>query len=105
MTPREQIRSYLVLLETLNWDPTLLQYNKQNPEEVTSTQKAALDRLTDQAREQGHTFDWAIARLPDGRFITGFPRTLTKWRLSIVDQGESEELMEVIKQQGGHRRK
>jgi hypothetical protein len=98
MTPGEQIRNYLNLMETANWDPSLLQYIKQHPDEVSATQKAALDRLMDQAREQSYTFDWAIGRLPDGRFITGFPRTLSKWRLPIVDQGDSDQLMEMIKQ-------
>jgi len=90
----DDMRKLLNLMENMvndqPMDPSLAKYIANYPNEVFDTARDAMAKIIDDA-EGGSRFAWGIARLPDGRFITGFPRHLEKWNLEILAQGTSTD--------------
>lgn len=69
----------------------LEKYLHQFPDAVGKTQQELLDILKREA-DQGERFQWAIAQLPDGRFIQAFPSVIKKFGLTPIKQGNQDTL-------------
>lgn len=88
----ELMRRLLQILEE-SVNPQLDTYMKNNPESVSVHMEDLVNNLKKDA-QAGDRFSWAIARLPDGKFIQVFPRFAQQWNLPIVQQGTHEDLHE-----------
>jgi hypothetical protein len=71
--------------------PQLVKYMANNPGEVFGSKELAMAKLKQDAQD-GSRFEWAIGRLPDGRFVTAFPRFINTWGLDTVAHGHSRDL-------------
>lgn len=73
-----------VLEESVN--PQMDTYIKNYPEAVSSNMETLMNSLAQDAHA-GERFSWAIAKLPDGKFVQVFPNVAHRWQLPIVKQG------------------
>jgi hypothetical protein len=89
-----QLRTWMQLFEAIQTlDPRVSAYINRYPDQVSATLDDALDKLrASPDMETGSRFKWAIARLPDGRMLQGFPQHLKLWNLPIVKQGTDQDL-------------
>lgn len=90
----EGMRRLLNIMENAQpqMDPSLVKFIRDYPNEVSDTEEEAMQKIRREAEETGSSFAWGIARLPDGRFISSFPRHLQRWGLPIIKQGRSQDL-------------
>ena len=90
----DRMRQLINLLENAPpaMDPGLARYIQDNPDDVSASQEEAMAKLRQMYYETSSRFDWGIARLPDGRFISSFPKALQRWGLKIISHGTSEDL-------------
>lgn len=90
----DHMRRLIDLLENAQpaMDPGLARYIQDNPDEVSASQEESLEKIRQTYHETGSRFAWGIARLPDGRFISSFPKALERWGLKIISHGSSEDL-------------
>lgn len=87
-----QLRTWMQLFEAVqNLDPRVAAYINKNPDEVSPSLDHALNKLRPEA-QSGSRFKWAIAKLPDGRVLQGFPNHLQLWNLPIIKQGDHRDL-------------
>ncbi len=93
----EQLRKLMNIMESAAsvsedaMDPRLAKYISSYPDEVFSSKEDAMDKIRVDA-EGGSRFAWAIGQLPDGRFVTGFPKHIVGFGLPVVAQGSSTDL-------------
>lgn len=93
----EEMRGLMDLMESIQpieenqLHPKLAKYIASNPDEVFGSKELAMAKLRRDAQD-GSRFEWAIGRLPDGRFVTGFPRHINDWGLDTVARGHSRDL-------------
>jgi hypothetical protein len=71
-------------------DAKLAKYMASYPESVFTSKEDAMDQLRHDASD-GSRFAWAIGRLPDGKFLIGFPKHMEIFGLPIVVQGSSDD--------------
>lgn len=69
----------------------LAHYVANYPETVSDRQEDLLHALADEARN-GSRFMWAIARMSDGRFVSGLRGSIRRFGLPVVAQGDSDDL-------------
>ena len=62
-----------------------------NPDVISNDVETLIDALRDHART-GARFRYTIAQLPDGRFIDCARSAALRWGLTIVKQGDNDEL-------------
>ena len=75
-----------------NLPPEAISYMTRNPTTVADDPATLLAHLTKHA-ETGARFRWAIAKLPDGRYLEAPSERVAKlWGLPIAQQGDDDDL-------------
>lgn len=70
----------------------LQKYLAKFPDAVSDNKQQLIDALKDEAR-QGERFQWAIAKLSDGRYIQAFPSVINRFGLTPIQQGNQDNLL------------
>lgn len=98
MSYAQEIRRLLRLLEDAvaptqtSLLPQIEKYITMYPQTVADDSQSLIDIMAKNAIETGARFAWAIARLPDGRYIEApSSKTAQAWGLQIVQQGTDED--------------
>lgn len=94
MTHSSELRRLIRVVEdaaTIQPSQQLERYIQRYPDSVSDDLQTLLANIERHAKETRSRYSWAIAQLPDERFIELFPRTAEQFGLPILRQGSSEE--------------